>query len=216
MDMSMTEVYDSTINSVSKYIRAKDLASNYKRSEFDFDDLVQGFYLYIFENKVRKNQKTNSRLIDRYDQNRATSSDRPKALYNFIINHLRNYYRTSMRDDLKQKKTISSLEQSLNEQHTNFHNGDILPQKDNEESKLNFCYDFFNCDLKRSNEEEKKSLFHKFRRSLNRLEKGAYKLFIDEGLSPKEVALKLNVTRRTAQNLRNAINFKAQKTLNVY
>ena len=28
--------------------------ANFKRSEFDFEDLVQGFYLYLFDNKKRK------------------------------------------------------------------------------------------------------------------------------------------------------------------
>ena len=207
MEMSMTEVYDSTVNNVKNYIRAKDAAANFKRSEFDFEDLVQGFYLYLFDNKKKKNIKTNDRLIDRFDQNRTTSSDPKKSLYNFVVNHLRNYYRTSMQEDLKFKKSISSLGKSLIEEQTNFHNGDILPQRDHEESMLNFCYDLY---------KSKGSLYREFRRGLNKLEKGAYKFFIEDNLAPKEVAKKLNVTRRTAQNLRNSINFKAQEIMNVY
>ena len=207
MDMSMTEVYDSTVNNVKNYIRAKDAAANFKRSEFDFEDLVQGFYLYLFDNKKKKNIKTNDRLIDRFDQNRTTSSDPKKSLYNFVVNHLRNYYRTSMQEDLKFKKSISSLGKSLIEEQTNFHNGDILPQRDHEESMLNFCYDLY---------KSKGSLYREFRRGLNKLEKGAYKFFIEDNLAHKEVAKKLNVTRRTAQNLRNSINFKAQEIMNVY
>ena len=72
-------------------------------------------------------------MIDRFDQNRTTSSDPKKSLYNFVVNHLRNYYRTSMQEDLKFKKSISSLGKSLIEEQTNFHNGDILPQRDHEE-----------------------------------------------------------------------------------
>ena len=207
MEMSMTEVYDSTVNNVKNYIRAKDAAANFKRSEFDFEDLVQGFYLYLFDNKKKKNIKTNDRLIDRFDQNRTTSSDPKKSLYNFVVNHLRNYYRTSMQEDLKFKKSISSLGKSLIEEQTNFHNGDILPQRDHEESMLNFCYDLY---------KSKGSLYREFRRGLNKLEKGAYKFFIEDNLDPQEVAKKLNVTRRTAQNLRNSINFKAQEIMNVY
>ena len=207
MDMSMTEVYDSTVNNVKNYIRAKDVAANFKRSEFDFEDLVQGFYLYLFDNKKKKNIKANDRLIDRFDQNRTSSSDPKKAMYNFVVNHLRNYYRTSMQEDLRLKKSISSLGESIIEEQTNFHNGDILPQRDQEESKLNFCFDFY---------KRKGSLYREFRRGLNKLEKGAYKFFIEDNLAPKEVAKKLNVTRRTAQNLRNSINFKAQQTMSVY
>ena len=47
MEMSMTEVYDSTVNNVKNYIRAKDAAANFKRSEFDFEDLFKVF-IYIF------------------------------------------------------------------------------------------------------------------------------------------------------------------------
>jgi len=203
MNLSMTEVYDSTINNVKKYIRAKDLAANYKRSDFDLDDFTQGFYLYLFENKKRKKIKTNDRLIDRFDQSRVNSSDQNKALFNFIVNHLRNYYKLSMQEDLKHNDCIAAVTNSLNEEHTSYHNGEII-YNNTQEERENFCNDF------------RKTLQKKFIRGLNKLERGAYKFFIEDNLAPKEVALKLNVTRRTAQNLRNSINFKAQQIMSEY
>ena len=74
-------------------------------------------------------------------------------------------------------------------------------------SQAKLLFDFY---------KSKGSLYREFRRGLNKLEKGAYKFFIEDNLAPKEVAKKLNVTRRTAQNLRNSINFKAQEIMNVY
>lgn len=204
MEYSMAEVYDSSLKSVKDYIRAKDAAANYKRSDDDFDDIVQGFYLYMFDNKNTKNSKSNVRLIDRFDQNRVTNSDPKKALFNFLVNHLRNYYRTTMENDMKQKNTLASYNVSIEEQQTSFHNGDHIYDNSHEESKRNFCLDLTN------------SLSKKFVRGLNKLERGAYKFFIEDNLSAQQVAIKLGVQKSTAYNLRNSINFKAQQIMNDY
>tara|TARA_B100001093_G_scaffold369089_1_gene354039 strand:+ start:4616 stop:5230 length:615 start_codon:yes stop_codon:yes gene_type:complete len=204
MEFSMAEVYDSTVKNVKDYISAKDAAANYRRSDEDVDDIVQGFYLYLFDNKKKRNNELKDRLIDRFDLNRVTSSDSKKALFNFIVNHLRNYYRTSMDEDLKHKKCLNSLSSSIKEQQTSYFNGDHIYDNSHEESKRNFCHDLSN------------SLSKKFVRGLNKLERGAYKFFIEDNLSAQQVAMKLGVQKSTAYNLRNSINFKAQQIMNEY
>ena len=60
MEYSMAEVYDSTINSVKDYIRAKDAAANYKRSDDDFDTILKRYDTYM---------KTTQPVLNFYSEN---------------------------------------------------------------------------------------------------------------------------------------------------
>ena len=178
-DINFGSIYESQKINVTNYIKSLDRKSGFSRSTDDLKDLVQGYFLEIFENKHR-NGKT-YKAIDKYDPSRANDkSHSGDPIFKFLIGSIRNFYKKSRKENIRHLETRKALLHEHQNKITSYHNkvdinedldakenyrDEIL--KNNTEDYLVFCYDF-------------KKLSRSFVKNLKGLELKTWKLFIEE------------------------------------
>ncbi|MDB9825262.1 hypothetical protein OAC15_04045 [Alphaproteobacteria bacterium] len=213
-NINFGSIYESQKINVTNYIKSLDRKSGFFRSTDDLKDLVQSYFLEIFENKYRdgKTYKT----IDKYDPSRANDkSHSGDPIFKFLIGSIKNFYKKSRKENIRYLETKKALLQEHQNKITNFHNKAAknldLDAKENYRNKilnndteeLSFCYDV-------------KKLSSSFVKNLKGLELKTWKFFILEEMTPLMVAKHLGFSERTAYNLRNSINSKAQEHMETF
>lgn len=206
-NITMGGLYKSHKNKIKKYVQKMDAKTGFSRSEQDLEDFVSEFFLNIFEIKKRNNKRY--KLIDSYSSLRINPEQKDPLLI-FLLGHIKNSYASERNQNIQERETIQNYYKEYESKIGCFHNrssyeenySNPILETDYEETQ-NFCYDI-------------KKLHKTFKQTLKGLEKKAYIYFIDQELSPSIVANKIGVSIRTAYNLRNSINLKAQETMEVY
>jgi len=203
--LNFKDVYDTQFHNISNYIKSLDAKAGFFRSEEDHENLIHEFFAEIFENKNRNNRTY--RLVDTYDPNRS-KSDNPQ--FKFLIGLIKNFYASQRTEDLKRRETLKNIKQDQLDAITCFHNksdGENSYQDEvffnNQEKDVGFCHDI-------------KKLSRNFVKKLKGLELKAYKYLVEDQMSSKQLAQVLGVSSRTAYNLKESINQKAQFTMEAY
>lgn len=203
--LNFKDVYENQFHNISNYIKSLDTKAGFFRSEEDHEEMIHEFFAEIFETKKRNNRSY--RLVDTYDPNRSESNN---PQFKFLIGLIKNFYASQRTKDLKRRETLKNIKQEQLDAITCFHNKSDEENYyqdeviiNNQEKDLGFCHDI-------------KKLSRDFVKKLKGLELKAYKYLIEDQMSPKQLAKVLGVSSRTAYNLKESINKKAQFTMEAY